>query len=257
MVSSQWPPPPILQPSRPPLGTPRLRAHPQQWPLLLARPRPQPRPLPIRKFSRPPTAATAATPTTGSIAPDAAPPRLYEGRGSVETPRREAGVSRRRGQIMQRPPAIPSELRFFVSWWFKPSSRWSYHAFGRDASRPRRYPLPRHHTVLGITPAHPLNPLPNPLPSLRPPARKQTSGTLPLTSDLRLPTSILGLLGISARLAQPVRQQDRQERGGHHEHGHHIGDRPVARLGQLAEDPDRQRGLLPGREGRDDDLVKR
>ncbi len=43
-----------------------------------------------------------------------------------------------------------------------------------------------------------------------------------------------------------MREQDRQEGGGDDEHGHDVGDRPVAGLGELAEDPDRQGGLLAG-----------
>src|SRR6185295_6487332 len=46
------------------------------------------------------------------------------------------------------------------------------------------------------------------------------------------------------------RHRDDEERGD-------VGHRPVARLGQLVEDPDRQRPLLAGGEGGDDHLVER
>src|SRR3990172_2087381 len=58
-------------------------------------------------------------------------------------------------------------------------------------------------------------------------------------------------------LRQAVRQQDGDERDRDDHDRRDVRHRLVPRPRQLAEDPDRQRRLLPGGEGRDDDLVER
>ena len=43
---------------------------------------------------------------------------------------------------------------------------------------------------------------------------------------------------------QPIRQHNRHGRNQNHEEGHYIRYRPIARAGELAENPDGQGGLL-------------
>src|SRR6188508_2792687 len=77
------------------------------------------------------------------------------------------------------------------------------------------------------------------------------SSPLPLTS-LPLTSSFVFIVGPR----EVVSENDRQQGHRDHDHGHDIGDGPVTRPEELAEEPDRQRTLFAGREDGDDDLIE-
>ena len=60
----------------------------------------------------------------------------------------------------------------------------------------------------------------------------------------------------AAFVGEAVGNQDRDEGQQDDDDRDHIGHRAITRAGELAEDPDRQRRLLTGREGRYDYFIK-
>src|SRR6185436_10356732 len=78
------------------------------------------------------------------------------------------------------------------------------------------------------------------------------SSPLPLTS-LPLTSSFVFIVGPR----EVVSEHDRHKRHRDDDHRHHVGDGPVSRPEELAEEPDRQGLFLAGSEYSDDDLVER
>src|SRR6478735_164716 len=78
-----------------------------------------------------------------------------------------------------------------------------------------------------------------------------SSSPLPLSS-LPLTSSFVFIVGPR----EVVSQQDRYERHGDDDDGHHVGDGPVARPEQFVEEPDGQCALIARREYGDDDLIE-
>ena len=78
-----------------------------------------------------------------------------------------------------------------------------------------------------------------------------------LSELLRLTNLFAFAFCIRALGGDALGEKDGKEGDQDNEHRNDIGDRPVTRKGELREDPDRQRGLLSGRECGDDHLVER